>query len=222
MSDDALQGLRADFTAARWRNEPARHSVASDQLTLTTEPRTDLWQRSFYGFRVDNAPALLWERADNLTLTVRTSFVYRNRFDQCGVLVHLDPEHWLKASIEYEDERLSRLGSVVTNRGYSDWASTDIATSTSHWYRLSRRGPDFLLEHSADGSAFRQMRVCHLDGLGETTPELASAGPSALPVAPIRLGVYACSPQQSSFEARFDHCSLGPSQWQAHGQHDCD
>ena len=28
--------------------------------------------------------------------------------------------------IEYENEQYQRLGSVVTNRGYSDWATTDI------------------------------------------------------------------------------------------------
>ena len=47
-------------------------------------------------------------------------------FDQCGVVMYLDSENWLKASIEYENERFQRLGSVVTNLGYSDWATTDI------------------------------------------------------------------------------------------------
>ena len=50
----------------------------------------------------------------------------------------------------------TRLGSVVTNNGYSDWATTDIAGCECIWYRLSRRGPDFLLEYSSNGLAFRQ------------------------------------------------------------------
>jgi regulation of enolase protein 1 (concanavalin A-like superfamily) len=216
-TETGFDSSAADLTTAQWRNEPARYSLQPEQLRLTTEPETDLWQRSFYGFRVDNAPALLWERSENLTLSVRATFNYRQRFDQCGLLVYLDADHWLKVSIEYEDATHSHLGSVVTNRGYSDWASSDIPTTNEHWYRLSRRGPDFLIEHSDDGRAFQQMRVCHLERLGETTAEMGRLPPAQLAAAPIRLGVYACSPQPSSFEACFDHCSLAPSQWQAHG-----
>ena len=39
--------------------------------------------------------------------------------------MYLDSENWLKASIEYENEKISHLGSVVTNNGYSDWAQPD-------------------------------------------------------------------------------------------------
>ena len=53
-------------------------------------------------------------------------------------VVYLDSENWMKASIEYENEQYQRLGSVVTNHGYSDWATTDIdALVKSMWYRLS-------------------------------------------------------------------------------------
>lgn len=44
--------------------------------------------------------------------------------------MYLDSENWLKASIEYENQSFqhlgSNLGSVVTNNGYSDWATTEI------------------------------------------------------------------------------------------------
>lgn len=55
----------------------------------------------------------------------------------------MDSNNWFKASIEFEDKNLSRLGSVVTNNGYSDWATTDISTKTEVWSRLSHRGPGF-------------------------------------------------------------------------------
>ena len=32
----------------------------------------------------------------------------------------------LKGSIEYENGEFQHLGSVVTNNGYSDWATTEI------------------------------------------------------------------------------------------------
>lgn len=40
--------------------------------------------------------------------------------------MYLDSENWLKASVEYENEDFQHLGSVVTNNGYSDWATTAI------------------------------------------------------------------------------------------------
>ena len=43
--------------------------------------------------------------------------------------MYLNSDNWFKASIEYEDEKIQRLGSVVTNHGYSDWATTDISSN---------------------------------------------------------------------------------------------
>jgi hypothetical protein len=84
------------------------------------------------------------------------------------------------------------------------------------WYRLSRRGPDFLIEASPTGKDFKQMRVFHLHSLGETTPEMGKVDPPMPPAQAINFGLYACSPLNSSFEARFESWSLVPCQWMAH------
>ena len=214
--------MQMDFTTATWLHEPAvadirRADEKGQTITITTEPDTDFWQRTYYGFRNDNAPALLLTSPANFSFTVRALFNYRTQFDQCGVIIYLDSENWFKASIEYENENFSRLGSVVTNHGYSDWATTDIPTATAMWYRLSRRGPDFLIEASSTGADFRQMRVFHLHALGETTAEMGKLNPPAPVEQPVRFGVYACSPVDSSFVATFDHLRLDECLWLAHG-----
>lgn len=210
--------MTPDFTQAEWLNQPRVFDVQTHTVSLTTEPGTDFWQRSYYGFRNDNAPALLLTSGENFTFTARASFAYQHQFDQCGLIIYLDSENWFKASIEYENEAFSRLGSVVTNGGYSDWATTDISlTSTAvMFYRLSRRGPDFLIESSPDGERFRQMRVFHLHALGETVAAEARLNPPAPARQAIRFGVYACSPGESSFTAVFDHLTLEPCRWLAH------
>lgn len=205
-----------DFTTATWLNPPKEFKILVDAVSLTTEPKTDFWQRSYYGFRHDNAPALLLECQDNFSFTFRASFSYQRMFDQCGVIIYLDSENWVKASIEYENERFSRLGSVVTNNGYSDWATTDIANETNIYYRLSRRGPDFLLESSLEGLTFKQMRIFHLHRLGETTFEMAKLNPPLTPEKTLKFGLYACSPLDSSFTATFDQFKLEPCLWKAH------
>lgn len=209
--------MTIDVQAAQWINTPRTSQVAEDSVEIVTEPHTDLWQRSYYGFRNDNAPALQVESADNFTFSAKASFQYQQQFDQCGLIIYLDSDTWFKASIEYENARISRLGSVVTNRGYSDWATTDIETPTAWWYRLSRRGPDFLIESADNPKNFRQMRIFHLHGLGETTADMGRLDPPAPPQTAVRFGVYACSPSQSSFTARFSHFVLEPCIWKAHG-----
>ena len=103
--------------------------------------------------------------------------------------------------MEYENGAFQHLGSVVTNEGYSDWATTAIDGSIrTMWYRLSRRGDDYRLECSRDGVDFSQMRVCHLRKGGGA----------------IRFGLYACSPEDSSFTAVFSQMQMTQCQWQAH------
>ena len=205
-----------DFTQAQWIFEPKEHKVTKDRVVIRTMPETDFWQRTFYGFRNSNAPGLLFESRENVTFTVKVSFEYHHRFDKCGVIICLDGENWFKASIEFENKHFSRLGSVVTNSGYSDWATTDIALPSHIWYRLHRRGPDFLIESSLDGVAFKQMRIFHLHKLGETTEAMGKANPPLPAKTPIKFGIYACSPLESSFVAEFSDMSIEPCKWMAH------
>ena len=208
--------MTIDFTHGNWINRPPQSRVAPESVEIVTEPGTDFWQRSYYGFRNDNAPAILVESMENFTFSVRTEFIYTTQFDQCGVIIYIDSENWFKASIEYENSAFSRLGSVVTNLGYSDWATTDIETVNSMWYRLSRRGPDFLIEVSADGQTFRQMRIFHLHLLGETTAAMGQNFPPDPPANSINFGLYACSPGHSSFSALFSNFKLEKCIWKPH------
>ncbi|MDC7232186.1 MAG: DUF1349 domain-containing protein [Spirochaetales bacterium] len=201
---------------ADWKNEPELNIIKGEKVIIQTDPGTDLWQRSFYGFRNDNAPLLQAETAENFTFSCRVDFKYKGRFDQCGVVVYLDSENWFKASIEYENDQFSRLGSVVTNRGYSDWATTDIQTPSAWYYRLSRRGPDFLIDSCPDGISWKQMRIFHLHMLGETTRAMGQADPPLPPENKAAFGIYACSPLESSFKAEFTQLKVSESLWEAH------
>ena len=44
-----------------WTRKPAGYSIGEDRVTITTEPFTDLWQRTYYHFRNDNALVLQME-----------------------------------------------------------------------------------------------------------------------------------------------------------------
>jgi len=208
--------MKIDFTEGIWINKPGISNISDSRVEIQTEPGTDFWQRTYYGFRNDNAHALVIESRIDFTFTVMVSFSYKSRFDQCGVIIYSDSNNWFKASVEHENINVSRLGSVVTNNGYSDWATTDIAPAGTMWFRLHRRGPDFLIESSADGKTFQQMRIFHLHFL-ENNPSTKTKGTEAHKVScPINFGLYACSPEESTFEATFNYFELENCQWSPH------
>ena len=110
-----------DTAKLKWTREPENYEIGKEKIVIITSPNTDLWQRTYYGFRNDNAPALQLSTRDKyFSFTCKTQFDSKRRFDQCGIIMYLDSDNWLKASIEYENEKFQRLGSVVTNHGYSD------------------------------------------------------------------------------------------------------
>lgn len=192
------------FTAKQlqWIREPKEYLIEENRIEIVTDPFTDLWQRTYYHFRNDNAPVLQMKTNEQyFSFTVKTQFDSKHRFDQCGIVMYLDSENWLKASIEYENDQFQHLGSVVTNQGYSDWATCEIdANIKSMWYRFSRREDDFCIECSYDGIVFKQMRICHMWNVKET----------------ISFGIYACSPEDSSFKAIFTNMEITECKWFAH------
>ena len=186
----------------KWTRAPQNFTIAEDKVEIVTAPHTDLWQRTYYHFRNDSAPVLQMKtREKYFSFTVKATSEGKHRFDQCGVAVYFDSENWLKGSAEYENEEYAHLGSVVTVNGYSDWATTEIPAKTKTiWYRLSRRGDDFCIECSFDGKKFSQMRICHMPAATGEVP----------------FGIYACSPEDSSFKATFTDFEFGECKWAAH------
>ncbi|MGO5095830.1 DUF1349 domain-containing protein [Agathobaculum sp. LCP25S3_E8] len=195
--------MNFDVKKLQWTRKPKSFAISQERIEIVTKPHTDLWQRTYYHFRNDNAPVLQMSLEEQFfSFVVKTEFAEsHHRFDQCGVVLYLDSENWIKGSVEYENESFQHLGSVVTNHGYSDWATTEISADVkSMWYRLSRREDDFCIECSEDGVIFHQMRVCHL---------YKATGK-------IQFGIYACSPEESSFRAIFTNMQLSECKWLAH------
>ena len=194
--------MKIDKKQWKWTREPKAFSIENDRIEIITDPHTDLWQRTYYHFRNDNAPVLQITTDEKFfSFTVKTEFESKDRFDQCGVVMYLDSDNWLKGSIEYENEDFQHLGSVATNNGFSDWATTEIDAGTkSMWYRFSRREDDYCIECSEDGVKYKQMRICHMY---KATDE-------------IQFGIYACSPEESSFKAIFTNMEITECKWLAH------
>ena len=169
-----------------WLNEPTTWSL-DEVLEITTEPDTDYWQRTHYGFQRDNGHFFYTDQVGDFEVRAHFSFSPSAQYDQCGLMGRVDADHWIKCSTEYETPQFSRLGSVVTNLGYSDWATQDISSEiTQLWYSLRRQGSDFTIAWSEDGDDWRQMRLTHLHRCPDK----------------VQLGLYACTPQGTGFRCR--------------------
>jgi uncharacterized protein len=202
--DEDFDGERPD-ARLQWWNPPRRAELRESRLVVSTRGGTDLWQRTHYGFRRDDAHCLLvdWHGGDFLlTTTVRVQPVHQ--YDQAGLIVRLSGDCWLKTSVEYEVNRPNRLGAVVTNAGWSDWSTQDVPQSVrAIQLRVRRTGADYIVEAApitidaapieGGESAWSQIRLAHLaDDRG----------------GPVQCGLYACSPKDEGFVAEFDYIRL--------------
>ena len=180
-------------SSLHWHCEPARWSVGGGRLAIEPEGGTDFWQRTHYGFEADNGHALLARVIDDVVVTTRVRFRAVNQYDQAGLMVRISPACWLKTSVEHEPGRAGRLGVVVTNAGYSDWSTQPYAADEVS-LRVRREGPDYVVDASADGREWEQIRMARLHD-----------DRRALEVG---CGLYACSPKGAGFVAEFGYLDV--------------
>jgi uncharacterized protein len=180
-----------------WLNAPPDWSIGPEGLRVRTAARTDFWQRTHYGFQVDNGHVLALSVAGDFVMETAVRGSPLHQYDQAGLVVRLSPTAWIKTSVEFETAEHSRLGAVVTNAGWSDWSTQDVPTRPGGLtgFRIRRRGADYIVEAAPEGEdRWVQLRIARLHEDDGTGPVLA--------------GLYACSPQEAGFEAQFEHLRI--------------
>jgi len=176
----------------RWIHEPKAWRVDPFAKSLRVEPAasTDYWQKTHYGFSADNGPFLAAEVSGDWVLTTHVRFHPAHQYDQAGLMIHLSPTCWIKTSVEYQLDRPSMLGAVVTNADYSDWSTQRFLSAKNEvWLRIRREETDYIVDSSTDGAEWDQIRMAHL--LEDD------------PLKPTRCGLYACCPKETGFVAEF-------------------
>jgi regulation of enolase protein 1 (concanavalin A-like superfamily) len=214
-----------------WAFEPAppssSYAVGDGVLTIRPAAKTDYWSNTFYGFpdpQPHNGPFAFVRAAGDFVATVKTTTFPRNRYDQAGLMVRVpgSVNDWIKTSIEYIPDGPSHLGSVVTNLGFSDWATQDFEpTGAGAGENPSTTGSGSSSGTGAATGATRAIRIDYEFRIRRLKSDYiveARASP-ALPWSQIRMahlhadpgtegseveiGVYACSPLGEGLEARF-------------------
>ena len=163
-------------------NEPAALESIADDLVVTTADQSDFWNRTGYGFVHDNGHALLRDFPAHTAMEVAFSADWTHEFDQAGLFLHANSEHWVKAGVEFADGVLG-LGAVVTD-GMSDWSVGHVPEwmNTRIRIRVSRTEDAITVRARADEEPWRLVRLAPIN------PNLTwSAGPLA--ASPSRAGL---------------------------------
>ncbi len=185
-----------------WYCQPSKWHIESGRLAIEPDTKTDYWQKTHYGFSVDNGPFLYALVDGDFVVTTRVHLYPQHQYDQAGLMVRIDAEHWIKTSVEYEIGEPSRLGAVVTNSGYSDWSTQDFPDGVSEVsFRISRTGDDYIIESmlragvvAADAQdCWIQIRMAHLHNVNSS---------------PVQCGLYACCPIDAGFRAEYEYLRI--------------
>lgn len=176
-----------------WLNEPAEWAAEAGGVRLVTDFGTDFWQHTFYGFRRDNGHALLRPVKGDFTAAAVISGGYEHLYDQAGLMLRIDAQNWIKTGIEYTDGMMHF--SVVVTREASDWSVIPLPDATPDdvlHVRLTRHGDAVRVQYAIAGRDWQMARLAPFSA------------------ADAQVGVMACSPERSGFEARFRDISVGP------------
>lgn len=176
-----------------WLNEPPEWSQDGLTLKVVTGKEGDYWQKTHYGFVHDDGH-FAYERVEGeFTAQVVFEADYQGLYDQAGLMVRFDPEHWIKAGIEFFEGRMNL--SVVVTHGHSDWSVRPWTGGSKVWLRLIRRGDALAVQSSEDGVHFELVRLAYF-----------------VPEVPVMVGRMTCSPTRSGLVARFGELTIGPTQ----------
>jgi regulation of enolase protein 1 (concanavalin A-like superfamily) len=175
-SSDQPNGLHWFCPPETWKDEEFDDEtkkgwwkVEGSQLYLAPPAKKDFWRKTYYQPLLvkDDAPFLYRKiPMKNLPVTVETSFSLsaKSQFDQAGIMIRLDYEHWVKTGIEVVDG-VPRLSCVVTNT-FSDWSTQQVENSQMkiRVHVLPQHGGSIVVEAAPLGSEeWAFIRIAHLN-----------------------------------------------------------
>jgi uncharacterized protein len=164
--------MRIPWNEGTWTHDPANVTEHGDSLSVTAVHESDAWRHTAYGFVHDTEHALVRPLEVGRAVEVDFRCNYSGTFDQAGIFLKFDDEHWIKTGVEISDGH-PMLGGVVTMER-SDWSTGPVPDWMDHivTMRLSRWSESVLVRARVDGGEF------HLVRLAPTPPDQpAVAGP---------------------------------------------
>jgi uncharacterized protein len=174
----------------QWFNQPQKWNIEDGSITMFVTPQTDYWRITHYGFTVDDGPFLYETVGGEFEVKVKITGEYKTRFDQMGLMLRIDEKTWIKAGVEFVNDKIN-ISSVVTNER-SDWSVIELNNMPNYlWIKAIRRLDAVEIFYSYDDSTYTMMRLAYF------------------PVnKPVMVGITAASPDGDGFNALFEHFEI--------------
>jgi regulation of enolase protein 1 (concanavalin A-like superfamily) len=174
----------------QWYNEPSEWNEAEQSISITTDSKTDFWQKTHYGFQRDNGHFYYQEVDGDFVVTVKVSGQYKSLYDQAGLMVRHDENTWMKCGIEFVHGK--QFASTVVTRDYSDWSVVPLGENPpTVWFKVKREGATLEVFYSLDGTNYGMMRTAHL-----------------IDINPIQVGLMCASPEGAGFTTLFEEFEI--------------
>lgn len=174
------------FGRCQWHSEPPKWAITDHGLEVETGPKTDFWQKTYYEFRRDDGHFYYTEAEGDFSAVVTFDGEYAVLYDQAGVMVRGDSQHWLKAGVEFSDGAMN-LSTVITRDGESDWSVISIP---------NLQGPQRVRITRSGGALFSHFQT------SEGIWSLMRLGSLPLPQR-VKVGPMCCSPERTGLIVRF-------------------
>jgi regulation of enolase protein 1 (concanavalin A-like superfamily) len=160
----------------QWYNEPRLWEQSDNRVTVTTDPKTDFWRKTHYGFIRDNGHLFYQQVNGDFQADVRFSGAYNALYDQAGLMVRIDEAHWVKCGVEFVNG--VQHASAVVTRDYSDWSVLPLpGNPPEFWLRVTRHDAVIEVFYSLDGSDYTMIRTAHLSAVDTADIGLMCASP---------------------------------------------
>lgn len=174
----------------QWLNEPPNWSHSHQQIIVKTAAKTDFWRITHYGFIRDNGHFYFDQVSTDFIVEVKIRGNYKDLYDQAGIMIRADEQHWIKTGIEYVDG-VQNLSAVVTHN-YSDWSFIPLLNPPDVFQlRVERRQEAIHIAYLDKNSRYIPFRMAYF------------------PVEQnIEVGILCASPQGDGYEVIFEDYQL--------------
>ena len=184
------QGNAQKLTSMSWLNEPNEWEIKDNKLIMQVTAQSDYWNKSHYGFTVQDGPFLYTERSGEFETVVKMSGVYKTRFDQVCLMLRIDDNNYIKTGVEYVDGVYNI--STVHTIDKSSWSVLALKEKPkSIWMKAKRRLDAVEIFYSVDGINFIMTNTVYF-------PEFKT----------VQVGMMAASPDGNGFKAIFEEFKI--------------
>lgn len=188
------------WSAGSWFTTPPKVVYDGEAMIVDAAPESDLWRNTSYGFVHNSAHGLLIDFPNESSVEVSFILDLRGQFDQAGILVRADDEHWTKAGIEFAEGAL-QIGAVVTSIN-SDWST---------WPQDEWSGKEITIRASRAGGAL----TIRAKAVDEQSWQLIRVAPIE-PTLDWKAGPHLACPSKGQLQIRFTNFTKGSADTSLH------